>query len=85
MARYSVAAAKDSFSGLIAKAQAGEEVIITRHGKPAVEIRAVQPEAPDREAARAAHAWLKQRREARPPVSVTSAQLLRLDDEESGH
>lgn len=83
MAHYSVATAKDRLSSLIAMAEAGEEVIITRRGKPAVELRVVQPEALDREAVLAAHAWLKERREARPPVSITSAELLRLEKEDT--
>lgn len=55
--------------------------MITRHGKPAVELRVVQPQASDREAVLAAHRRLKERREARPPVSITSAELLRLEKE----
>lgn len=42
MPSYSVATTKDKLSSLIDKALAGEEVIITRHGKPAVELRMVQ-------------------------------------------
>ncbi len=42
MPSYSVATTKDKLSSLIDKALAGEEVIITRHGKPAVEMRIVQ-------------------------------------------
>ncbi len=79
MAHYSVAAAKDALSSLIAKAEAGEEVIITRHGKPAVELRALQP---DRKDHRATLAWLKERRESRPTVNITSVQLKRLDEED---
>ena len=44
MPSYSVAATKDNLSSLIDKALAGEEVIITRHGKPMVALHAV-PEA----------------------------------------
>ena len=39
MAVYSVAQAKDHLSKLIDEALAGEEVTITRHGKPVVELR----------------------------------------------
>jgi prevent-host-death family protein len=45
MARYSVATTKDNLSKLIDKALAGEEVVITRHGKPAVELRIVEADA----------------------------------------
>ena len=38
MANYSVATTKDKLSSLIDKALAGEEVIITRHGKPTIRL-----------------------------------------------
>lgn len=46
MSRYSVATTKDNLSSLIDKALAGEEVIITRHGKPVVEINVVKRATP---------------------------------------
>jgi prevent-host-death family protein len=39
MSTYSVADAKAGLPSLINRALAGEEVIITRHGKPVVELR----------------------------------------------
>ena len=39
MATYSIAQAKDHLSKLIDEALAGEEVTITRHGKPVAELR----------------------------------------------
>lgn len=42
MPHYSVATTKDQLSRLIDKALAGEEVVITRHGKPTVELRVVE-------------------------------------------
>jgi len=39
MASYSIAKAKDNLSKLIDEALAGEDVTITRHGKPVVELR----------------------------------------------
>lgn len=38
MARYSIATTKDKLSSLIDKALAGEEVVITRHGKDTVRL-----------------------------------------------
>ena len=38
MATYSVATTKDRLSALIDRAQAGEEILITRRGKPAVKL-----------------------------------------------
>jgi len=40
MPTYSIAEAKDQFSRLVDRALAGEEVTITRHGKPVAELRA---------------------------------------------
>ena len=82
MARYSVAAAKDNLSSLIAKAEAGEEVIITRHGRATVEIRPVRAEEPDRETVLAAHGRLREVRAQIPQPSITSAEILRLEDED---
>lgn len=41
MTTYSVAEAKSRLSELIARAEKGEGVVITKHGRPVVEIRAV--------------------------------------------
>jgi prevent-host-death family protein len=43
MPTYSVAQAKDHLSKLIDEALTGEEVTITRHGKPVVELRPARP------------------------------------------
>lgn len=82
MAHYSVAKAKDSLSALIAKAEAGEEVVITRHGKPAVELRVVREEKPDLERIRAAHDRLAEQRRSRPPARISAAEILRLERED---
>lgn len=44
MTDYSVAEAKAKLSELIDRAEKGEGVVITRHGKPVVEFRSVQPQ-----------------------------------------
>jgi prevent-host-death family protein len=46
MATYSVADAKAGLPALINRALAGEQVIITRHGKPVAELKPARPEAP---------------------------------------
>lgn len=48
MSVYSIAKAKDHLSKLIDEALAGEEVTITRHGKPVVELRPTRPAAEGR-------------------------------------
>ncbi len=63
MGKHSVADAKNSLSELIDRALSGEGVVITRHGRPVIELRpippavkAVTPESVD---------WLTQRRVGR--------------------
>jgi prevent-host-death family protein len=82
MALYGVAEAKDNLSSLIAKAEAGEEVIITRHGKPSVELKVVRAEQRDPEAVRAAFERARKLRESLPKVSITSLELKRLEQED---
>jgi len=43
MPTYSIAEAKNQFSQLVDEALAGEQVTITRHGKPVAELRAKEP------------------------------------------
>jgi prevent-host-death family protein len=75
MAEYSVATAKNSLPALIDRALAGEEVIITRRGKPVVELRPASPRA---EPPIGSHEWLDARRHARPGVGLTSVEILDL-------
>lgn len=75
MSSYSVADAKNHLPSLIDKALAGEEVVITRHGKPVVELR--KTALPEVRPNRATYEWLRARRDARPAVNVTSVELLR--------
>ena len=73
MTAYSVADAKNRLPSLIDKALAGEQVIITRRGKPVVELRPVsRPAAPTTET----HEWLRARTRARPSVGLTSVEIL---------
>jgi prevent-host-death family protein len=75
MAEYSVADAKNRLPSLIDKALGGEEVVITRRGKPVVELRpaAVRPSLPT-----GTDAWLDARTRARPGVGLTSIEILDL-------
>jgi len=43
MTTMNIAEAKSKLSELVARAEAGEEVVIARNGKPAVRITAVEP------------------------------------------
>ena len=74
MAAYSVAEAKNRLPTLIDKAIEGEEVVITRHGKPVAELRP-RPQR-DARASKALLEWLLARTKARKGVGITSVELL---------
>jgi len=73
MAAYSVADAKNALPKLIDSALQGEEVVITRHGKPVAEVRPISAQPAD---ASATYAWLKKRRLTRRSTGLTSVQIL---------
>jgi prevent-host-death family protein len=75
MAEYSVADAKARLSELLERAEKGEGVVITRHGKPVAELRAVarKPGPPSKEAID----WLEQRLAKQKMSKVDSATLIR--------
>lgn len=80
MSKHSVADAKNKLSELIDRALDGEGVVITRHGRPVVELKPVEktakpitPETLD---------WLKQRRVGRRmPREDAVATVRKLRDE----
>jgi prevent-host-death family protein len=75
VAAYSVADVKNRLPSLIDKALAGEEVIITRRGKPVVEVRPTSHRAAP---AAGTHEWVRARTRARPSVGLTSVEILDL-------
>lgn len=75
MTAYSVAQAKNQLPKLIDKALAGEEVVITRRGKPVVELR---PRPPRPEPPVGTDEWLFKRRRTRPAINITSVELLNM-------
>ena len=81
MSHHSVVDAKNNLSELIDRALKGEDVVITRHGTPVVELKAVP-----RIAKPVSHEsldWLAKRRASRPAVKVDSGMLMsRLRDDE---
>jgi prevent-host-death family protein len=75
MTAYSVADAKNRLPELIDRALQGEEVIITRRGKPVAELRSLK-DAPS--PSKGTYEWLRSRRDARPGVGLTSVEILNL-------
>jgi antitoxin (DNA-binding transcriptional repressor) of toxin-antitoxin stability system len=80
MPHYSVATTKDHLSSLIDKALAGEEVVITRDGKPTVELRVVQHEPESKPSKEEVYALLRRVRESLPATGVSYLDLKRADE-----
>lgn len=81
MSTYSVAEAKNQLSELIDRALDGEAVVITRHRRAVVELRAI-PE-PARPVSPADLDWLAERRIGRTPPAENAGELLtKLRDEQ---
>jgi prevent-host-death family protein len=82
MTNYSVSEANNHLPKLIDRALQGEEVVITRRGKPVVELKPTssRPEWPV-----GTDEWLAERRRTRPAIKITSVELLNMiyeaDDE----
>lgn len=72
---YSVADARNALPALIDRALQGEEVVITRRGKPVVELRPA-PASGGSAPSVGAHAWLRARRRGRKGVGLTSVEIL---------
>jgi len=72
---YSVADAKNRLPSLIDKALAGEQVVIIRRGKPAVELRPASGQAAP---ATGTHEWFRVRTRARPSIGLNSVEILDL-------
>ncbi len=75
MASYSVAVAKNTLPSLIDKALAGEEVVITRHGKPVAQLSSPAPQG---RRCPAAYRRLIAGLEGMAPMPMTSVELLDL-------
>ena len=74
MTTYSVADAKNGLPKLIDLALNGEEVIITRHGKPVVELRPTV--SAGARPAPGSYEWLRSRRLTPKGPPITSVELL---------
>lgn len=77
MGTYSVAEAKDRLPALIAAAERGEGVTITRYGKPVAEIRPVEPNRPLKRVTPESLDWIRQQLADIPPSRVDSGTLVR--------
>jgi prevent-host-death family protein len=76
MRKVSVADAKAQLPSLLQAAEAGEQVVITRHGRPVAEVRAIAHAGADRPPDRGL-AWLAERRGHYPAARQDSLALIR--------
>jgi prevent-host-death family protein len=80
MGTHSVAEAKNRLPELIDRALKGEDVVITRHGKPVVELKPIPR--PPRKVTAADLDWLAARRiKLRKPAEDAGTLLSRMRDE----
>ncbi len=83
MAAYSIGEARANLSRLIDGALDGEDVVVTRNGRPVVALRPTASTV--RASASSTYDWLRARRQARKGVGVTSVDLLRqVNDDPAG-
>lgn len=81
MSSHSIAEAKNRFSELIDRAEKGEEVVITRHGRPVAKVSGIKP-APKR-ITKETIEWLdKHRVKGKIPDLDSGALVSRMRDEE---
>lgn len=62
MAAYGTFDAKNRFSEILDRVENGEEVVITRRGKPIAKLVPMESEADRRERARQAFEWMREMR-----------------------
>ena len=67
-----ISAFKDRASEYVSAAESGEEIIITRHGKPAVVLRAASAESEQRRRAEEAMTRIMERRERLRSAGMTA-------------
>ena len=81
MSTYSVAEAKNKLSALIKRAVAGEDVVITSHGQPVAELKAIR-RTPKR-MTEADFEWLKAHRARLTPAKTDAGTFVsQMRDEE---
>lgn len=80
MSSHSVAEAKNKLSDLIDRALKGEDIVITKHGHPVVELRPVVP--PARPVTAADIEWLASLRAEGEPRTDAGTLVSRMRDED---
>ena len=82
MSSHSIAETKNRLSELVARAEKGEEVVITRHGRPVAKISGVQNKEPHRITKEDVE-WLRKHRvKGKIPEEDAGTFVSRMRDEE---
>jgi antitoxin (DNA-binding transcriptional repressor) of toxin-antitoxin stability system len=84
MRTVSVSEAKAQLPSLLQAVEAGEQVLITRHGRIVAEVKAVTERAAGQTADRGM-GWLAERRASRPMATQDAASLIREMRDEGDH
>lgn len=80
MSHHSIAEAKNQLSNLIERALRGEGVVITKHGRPVVELKPITP--PPRPVTAADLDWLAERRVRGSPKTDAGTLVSEMRDED---
>ena len=81
MSTYSVAEAKNKLSALIKRAVEGEDVVITSHGQPIVELKPIKRQ--QKRMTEADFKWLEEHRARLTPMKIDAGTFVRqMRDEE---
>jgi prevent-host-death family protein len=83
MSQHSVAETKNQLSELIVRAEKGEEIVITRHGKPVVKLSPVAEKPAPKRITQADIDWLRKHRvKGKVPKEDAGTFVSRMRDEE---
>lgn len=82
MGKHTIAEAGNNFEDLIAEAERGEEVVITRDGREVARVEALQPAAPKMPITQETLDWLDAHRVGKPAQEDAGTFVSRMRDEE---
>jgi prevent-host-death family protein len=83
MSQHSIAETKDKLSELIGRAEKGEDIVITRHGKPVAKISGLDAKPAPKRITKEAIEWLdKHRVKGKMPKEDAGTFVSRMRDED---
>jgi antitoxin (DNA-binding transcriptional repressor) of toxin-antitoxin stability system len=82
MSKHTIAEAESHFADLVARAERGEEVVITRDGRDVARMEAVRPSVSQKPISQEAVDWLDAHRVGEPAAEDAGTFVSRMRDEE---